>query len=140
MITRDKTRAIFVDDIQIGGNDKIIIQSMCNTKTKDIEATINQIKQLEEAGCEIVRVAVLDKEDAKAIKSINKKYKKKYLKGRTIPGINSEISWHYRAYYLGILVNHANPADLGSTDKKNSGYDSNAWIFEPKIDWGDEKI
>ena len=76
----------------------------------------------------------------KAIKSINKKYKKKYLKGRTIPGINSEISWHYRAYYLGILVNHANPADLGSTDKKNSGYDSNAWIFEPKIDWGDEKI
>lgn len=76
----------------------------------------------------------------KAIKSINKKYKKKYLKGRTIPGINSEISWHYRAYYLGILVNHANPADLGSTDKKNSGYDSNAWIFEPKIDCGDEKI
>ena len=76
----------------------------------------------------------------KAIKSINKKYKKKYLKGRTIPGINSEISWHYRAYNLRILVNHANPADLGSTDKKNSGYDSNAWIFEPKIDWGDEKL
>lgn len=76
----------------------------------------------------------------KAIKSINKKYKKKYLKGRTIPGINSEISWHYRAYNLRILVNHANPADLGSTDKKNSGYDSNAWIFEPKINWGDEKL
>ena len=54
--------------------------------------------------------------------------------------INSEISWHYRAYYLRILVDHANPADLGSTDKKNSGYDSNAWIFEPKIDWGDEKL
>ena len=76
----------------------------------------------------------------KAIKSINKKYKKKYLKGRTISGINSEISWHYRAYNLRIAVNHANPADLGSTDKKNSGYDSNAWIFEPKIDWGDEKL
>ena len=76
----------------------------------------------------------------KAIKSINKKYKKKYLKGRTIPGINSEISWHYRAYNLRIAVNHANPADLGSTDKKNSGYDSNAWIFEPKINWGDEKL
>ena len=76
----------------------------------------------------------------KAIKSINKKYKKKYLKGRTIPGINSEISWHYRAYNLRIVVNHANPADLGSTDKKNSGYDSNAWIFEPKINWGDEKL
>ena len=76
----------------------------------------------------------------KAIKSINKKYKKKYLKGTTIPGINSEISWHYRAYNLRILVNHANPADLGSTDKKNSGYDSNAWIFEPKINWGDEKL
>ena len=76
----------------------------------------------------------------KAIKSINKKYKKKYLKGRTIPGINSEISWHYRAYNLRIAVNHANPADLGPTDKKNSGYDSNAWIFEPKINWGDEKL
>ena len=76
----------------------------------------------------------------KAIKSINKKYKKQYLKGRTIGGINSEISWHYRAYYLGILGSNANPADLGSTDKKNSGYDSNAWLFEPKIYWGDEKL
>ena len=75
-----------------------------------------------------------------SVKSINKKYKKKYLKGRIIPGINSEISWHYRAYNLRILVNHANPADLGSTDKKNSGYDSNARIFEPKINWGDEKL
>ena len=58
----------------------------------------------------------------------------------TIPWINSEISWDYRAYNLRIAVNHANPADLGSTDKKYSGYDSNAWIFEPKINWGDEKL
>ena len=76
----------------------------------------------------------------RAVKYINKKYKKKYLKGRTIGGIHSEIRWHYRAYYHGILKNHANPADIGSTDKKNRGYDWNAFLFEPLFILGDEVL
>ena len=69
---RNKTRAISVGNIQIGGQDKVIIQSMTNTKTKDIENTVKQILELEKVGCEIIRVALLDKEDARAIKDIKK--------------------------------------------------------------------
>ena len=59
-----------VGNVQIGGQNKVVIQSMCNTKTKDIQATVNQILDLEKAGCEIIRVACLDMEDARAIKEI----------------------------------------------------------------------
>ena len=61
-----------VGNVQIGGQNKVVIQSMCNTKTKDINATVKQILNLEKAGCEIIRVACLDIEDAKAIKKIKK--------------------------------------------------------------------
>ncbi len=73
MIKRTETRAIHVKDLQIGHQNKVLIQSMTNTKTKDIEATINQILNLEKAGCEIIRMAVFDMEDALAIKEIKKK-------------------------------------------------------------------
>lgn len=72
MIKRNETRPIKVGSIQIGGQDKVIIQSMTNTKTKDVLETVKQIKRLENAGCEIVRVAILEMEDAKAIKEIKK--------------------------------------------------------------------
>ena len=70
---RTKTRKIMVGNVQIGGQNKVVIQSMCNTKTKDIDKTINQILELEKAGCEIIRVACLDIEDAKSIKQIKEK-------------------------------------------------------------------
>ncbi|MDP2813104.1 MAG: flavodoxin-dependent (E)-4-hydroxy-3-methylbut-2-enyl-diphosphate synthase [Erysipelotrichaceae bacterium] len=70
MFTRVQTRPIFVGNLQIGGQNKVIIQSMTNTKTKDVDATVKQIRQLETAGCQLIRVAVLDMEDAAAIKSI----------------------------------------------------------------------
>lgn len=70
MIKRNETKPITVGDIQIGGQNKVVIQSMCNTKTKNIEATVKQVLELEKAGCEIVRVACLDIDDAKAIKNI----------------------------------------------------------------------
>ena len=70
MFTRVQTRPIIVGNLQIGGQNKVIIQSMTNTKTKDAEATVKQIRQLETAGCQLIRVAVLDMEDAIAIKSI----------------------------------------------------------------------
>ena len=72
MKTRTQTRPIRVKDVQIGGQNKVIIQSMTNTKTKDVEATVKQIKQLEKVGCEIIRVAILDLQDAKAVKEIKK--------------------------------------------------------------------
>ncbi len=73
MITRLDTRKIKVGGLQIGGQNKVLIQSMTNTKTKDVEATVSQIKRLEEVGCEIVRVAILDDDDAKAVKEIKKR-------------------------------------------------------------------
>lgn len=69
---RETTRPINVGSVQIGGQNKVVIQSMTNTKTKDVQATVKQIKELEEAGCDIVRVAILELEDAKAIKEIKK--------------------------------------------------------------------
>jgi len=73
MYKRTETRAINVGGVQIGGQNRVVIQSMCNTKTKDVDATVKQILELEKAGCEIIRVACLDIEDAKAIKEIKKK-------------------------------------------------------------------
>ena len=72
MNTRENTRQIKIKDLVIGGQNKVLIQSMTNTKTKDVKATIDQIKRLEEAGCDIVRVAILDEQDAKAISEIKK--------------------------------------------------------------------
>ena len=72
MITRDKTLGFKISNLPFGNNDKIYIQSMCNTKTKNIKETVNQILELEKLGCEIIRVAILDKEDALSISEIKK--------------------------------------------------------------------
>ena len=69
---REKTRQVNVGGVKIGGQNNVIIQSMTNTKNKDIDATVKQILELEKVGCEIIRTAVLDKEDATAIKKIKK--------------------------------------------------------------------
>lgn len=66
------TKQINVGNIKIGGQNRVVIQSMTNTKTKDVDATIKQIHDLEDAGCEVIRVAVLDMEDAKAIGEIKR--------------------------------------------------------------------
>ncbi|MEF3693261.1 MAG: flavodoxin/ferredoxin-dependent (E)-4-hydroxy-3-methylbut-2-enyl-diphosphate synthase, partial [Acholeplasmataceae bacterium] len=70
---RETCRKVFIRDLQFGGNQKVYIQSMTNTYTKDVEATVDQILKLEEAGCEIIRVAVLDMVDAKALGEIKKR-------------------------------------------------------------------
>ncbi|MFA5470614.1 MAG: flavodoxin-dependent (E)-4-hydroxy-3-methylbut-2-enyl-diphosphate synthase [Acholeplasmataceae bacterium] len=72
MLQRESTRPLKIGNLQLGGNNKVLIQSMTNTYTKDVEATVKQIHMLEKAGCEIIRVAVLDMVDAKAIKEIKK--------------------------------------------------------------------
>ena len=70
MFLRNQTRVVKLGNRLLGGNNPILIQSMCNTKTKDVEATIKQINELEKLGCDIIRVAVLDKEDAYSIHKI----------------------------------------------------------------------
>jgi (E)-4-hydroxy-3-methylbut-2-enyl-diphosphate synthase len=87
MFNRKNTRPIYVGNLQIGGQNKVIIQSMTNTKTKDVHATVKQIQQLEAAGCQLIRVAVLDMEDAEAIESI--------VKSITIPLV-ADIHFDYR--------------------------------------------
>lgn len=67
-----KTRVINVANLKIGGGNKIVIQSMTNTNSNDVESTVNQIKKLEEAGCELVRMTVNTQEAAKNIKEIKK--------------------------------------------------------------------
>ena len=71
IINRNETRKIFVNGVQIGGQNKVVIQSMTNTKTKDIESTVKQILELENAGCEIIRVACLDLEAFAENRAIN---------------------------------------------------------------------
>lgn len=73
MYFREKTNSFLLKNKQYGGNDHIYIQSMCNTKTKDVEETVKQILELEALGCEIIRVAVLDQEDALSLSEIQKR-------------------------------------------------------------------
>ena len=70
MIKRYPTKQIFVGNVPIGGNAKIPVQSMTFSKTHDVHATLEQIKRLHFAGCDIVRLAVPDYDDANALKAI----------------------------------------------------------------------
>ena len=69
------TKKVLIGGVPVGGGESVKIQSMCTTKTSDIPATVAQIKNLENAGCEIIRVSVLDKDDAAAIKLIKTQIK-----------------------------------------------------------------
>ena len=111
-MNRRDTRKVMVGNVQIGGQNKVVIQSMCNTKTKDVDATVKQILDLEKVGCEIIRVACLDMEDAKAIKSIKKKIH--------IP-IVADIHFDYKialeAIKSGVDKVRINPGNIGSEEK-----------------------
>src|SRR3972149_129850 len=69
-IARRKTRQISVGKVKIGGDAPVSVQSMCSTDTRDVATTVEQIRQLEAAGCEVIRVAVPDEEAAKALPQI----------------------------------------------------------------------
>ncbi len=109
---RKITRTINVGGVLIGGNNKISVQSMTNTRTSDVESTVAQIKRLENAGCDIIRSAVSSIEDAKAIKEIKK--------GISIP-IIADIQYDYKlaleAIKYGIDGLRINPGNIGSLDK-----------------------
>lgn len=67
---REKTKKIFVKNVQIGGNNEVVIQSMTTTKTKDVEKTLIQINELVKEGCQLVRVAVFDDDDIEGLKKL----------------------------------------------------------------------
>ena len=116
---RTKTRKIMVGNVQIGGQNKVVIQSMTNTKTCDVESTVNQILELESVGCEIVRVACPTIEDAKAIKEIKKKIH--------IP-IVADIHFDYKialeAIKAGVDKIRINPGNIGSEEKVKAVVDA----------------
>lgn len=106
---RKKTRQIHIGDIPIGGDAPIAVQSMTNTDTRDVSATVHQIQQLSEAGCEIVRLAIPDEEAVTAFREIKKKV--------SIPLI-ADIHFDHRLA-LGALRAGAdglriNPGNIGS--------------------------
>ena len=109
---REETRAFQVGNLTLGGNNHVIIQSMTNTKTKNVEATVKQIQELEDAGCEMVRMAVFDKEDAYAIADIKKQVH--------IPLV-ADIHFDYRlaiaAIECGADKIRINPGNIGSTER-----------------------
>lgn len=111
MRNRIDTRKIMVGNVQIGGNNHVVIQSMANTKTKDVESTVNQILELEKEGCEIIRVACLDLDDAKAIEQIKEKIH--------IP-IVADIHFDYKialqAIESGVDKIRINPGNIGAKE------------------------
>lgn len=109
---RMKTKEIHIGNRVIGGDNPILIQSMCNTKTEDVEATTEQILQLEQAGCDIIRVAVPTMEAAEALKSIKRRIH--------IPLV-ADIHFDYRlaiaAIECGADKIRINPGNIGAKER-----------------------
>lgn len=112
MIKRRKTRKIKVGNVFIGGDAPIAIQSMCNTDTRDVAATVAQIKELIQAGCEIIRVAVPDMEAAKAIGEI-----KKQINIPIVADIHFSAEYAMEAIRQGIDKLRINPGNIGDESK-----------------------
>ena len=109
---RTETKSIKVGNVTIGGQNKVIIQSMCNIKTSNIEQVIQQILELENIGCQIIRVSIKDKEDALSLKKI-----KKHIH---IPLV-ADIHFDYKLALLSIENGadkiRINPGNIGSYNK-----------------------
>lgn len=111
-MSREHTRVIRIGDRVIGGGNPVLIQSMCNTKTEDVEATVAQILELEQAGCEIIRVAVPTMEAAEALTEIKKRIH--------IPLV-ADIHFDYRlaiaAMEHGADKIRINPGNIGARER-----------------------
>ncbi len=112
MVHRSKTRPVRVGDLVIGGNNEVIIQSMTTTKTHDVEATVAEILRLEEAGCQIVRVACPEERDALALAEI---------KSRINIPLVVDIHFNYKlalmAIEAGVDKIRINPGNIGRREK-----------------------
>jgi (E)-4-hydroxy-3-methylbut-2-enyl-diphosphate synthase len=112
MKPRRKSKPIQIGDVTVGGDAPIVVQSMTKTDTRNIRATINQIKELEECGCELVRLAVPDMEAAEAISPIKK--------GVSIPVI-ADIHFDYRLALMALVAGadglRLNPGNISEPEK-----------------------
>lgn len=112
MIKRRKTKKIRIGNIFIGGNAPVVIQSMCTTDTRDVKATVKQIRQLQMAGCEMIRVAVPDMVAAKAIGKI-----KKQISIPLVADIHFSAEFAMEAMRQGIDKLRINPGNIGNEEK-----------------------
>ena len=112
MTNRKATKQIHIKDIVMGGQDKVLIQSMCNIKTEKVEQVVKQINECAILGADIMRVSVMDEADAYAIKEIKK--------GISIPLV-ADIHFDYKlaliAMQMGVDKVRINPGNIGSFDK-----------------------
>ncbi len=110
--SRRKTRVVKAGNVLIGGDNPVVIQSMCNTDTRDVSATVSQIKALEKAGCEMVRVAVPDMIAAQAIGKI-----KEQISIPLVADIHFDYKLAVEAMAQGIDKIRINPGNIGSKEK-----------------------
>lgn len=106
------SRVVKVGPYKLGGKNPVRVQSMCNTDTRDVEATVRQILALEKEGCEIIRVAVLDMEAAKAIGKIKKK-----IHIPLVADIHFDYKLALECIAQGIDKIRINPGNIGSEEK-----------------------
>lgn len=111
MIKRRLSKQIQIGDVKIGGDAPISVQSMCNTDTRDVQKTVAQIKELQEAGCEIIRLAVLNKDAACAIKDI-----KKQVQIPVIADIHFDYRLAIQCIENGIDALRLNPGNIGKEE------------------------
>lgn len=111
MSAREKTKKIHVGKVAVGGDAPVSVQSMCNTKTWDVEATLAQIERLRELGCDIVRLAVPEERAALALEEICE---------RSLLPIVADIHFDYRLALLsaerGVSAIRINPGNIGGAD------------------------
>ncbi|TMV53136.1 flavodoxin-dependent (E)-4-hydroxy-3-methylbut-2-enyl-diphosphate synthase [Paenibacillus mesophilus] len=112
MYHRTETKPVRVGNVTIGGSNEVIMQSMCTTKTADVKATVAEILRLEEAGCQIVRVTVNNKEAADAIKDI-----KKQIHIPLVADIHFDHRLALAAIENGIDKVRINPGNIGRREK-----------------------
>ena len=103
---------ITVGGVQIGGGAPLVIQSMCNTRTQDVTATVKQILELEQAGCEVVRLAIPDMEAAQAVSAI-----KKQVHVPLVADIHFDYRLALEALRGGIDKIRINPGNIGDKSK-----------------------
>lgn len=118
-ILRRKTKKVMLRNVGIGGDAPITVQSMTNTKTYDVKSTVNQIFQLEEAGCEIIRVAVPDMESALAIADI-----KKQIHIPLVADIHFDYRLALEALKQGADGLRINPGNIGPKERIKKVVDS----------------
>ena len=111
-LERKKTREVKIGSLKIGGGHPVCIQSMCNTDTRDVEATVTQILALENAGCELVRVAVPDMAAADAIGENKKK-----IHIPLVADIHFDYRLALRVMELGIDKVRINPGNIGDEER-----------------------